>query len=106
MAIALVASTARAEQVLIMRRRHMSSFSRQFTTAEMILHLLVLDVHEQVSHALDYLVSTDDVRRWEEWHGRTPQVHLLPCVLLGRNAGHMPKRFSTLMAMAYPTIQA
>lgn len=39
---------------------------------EMILPLVVLDVHEQVADNPDYVVSLDDVRRWEKRHGKIP----------------------------------
>lgn len=39
---------------------------------EMLLKLVVLDVHEQVARNPDYLVSMKDVRRWESRHGRIP----------------------------------
>jgi kynurenine formamidase len=40
--------------------------------AEMILPLVVLDVHEQVARNPDYAVTMDDVRAWEAHHGKIP----------------------------------
>lgn len=44
----------------------------QLTPAEMILPLVVLDIHEAVRSNPDYVVSMDDVRRWEAQHGKIP----------------------------------
>lgn len=39
---------------------------------EMLLPLVVLDIHESVARDHDYVVSMDDVRRWESRHGVIP----------------------------------
>jgi len=44
----------------------------QITPAEMILPLVVLDIHEQVNSNPDYVVSMEDVHRWEQKHGKIP----------------------------------
>ncbi|HYK26130.1 MAG TPA: cyclase family protein, partial [Steroidobacteraceae bacterium] len=44
----------------------------QIPLDQMILPLVVLDVHEQVSRNPDYLVTMDDVRGWEGRHGAIP----------------------------------
>jgi kynurenine formamidase len=44
----------------------------QIPLAEMILPLVVLDVHEKVARDPDYVISLDDVRAWESRHGRIP----------------------------------
>jgi len=41
-------------------------------TADMILPLVVIDVHEQVIHNPDYQVTMDDVHHWEQRHGEIP----------------------------------
>jgi kynurenine formamidase len=45
----------------------------QIDPKEFLLRLVVLDVHEQVARNPDYLVSLEDVRRWESRHGRIPE---------------------------------
>jgi kynurenine formamidase len=44
----------------------------QIGPQQMILPLVVLDVHEEVERDPDYVVSMDDVRRWESRHGKIP----------------------------------
>jgi kynurenine formamidase len=39
---------------------------------EMILPLVVIDVHRQVAANPDYTIRIEDVRAWEERHGRIP----------------------------------
>jgi kynurenine formamidase len=41
---------------------------------EMILPLVVIDVHEKVSANPDYTITMDDVRGWEARHGRIPEA--------------------------------
>ena len=45
----------------------------QLRADEMILPLVVLDIHAAVQENPDYVVSMDDVRRWEEQHGVIPE---------------------------------
>jgi kynurenine formamidase len=45
----------------------------QIRPDEMLLQLVVLDVHEKVARNPDYTVTMDDVRRWEKRHGRVPK---------------------------------
>jgi kynurenine formamidase len=40
---------------------------------EMLLPLVVLDVHEAVQRNADYTVTMDDVRQWENAHGPIPE---------------------------------
>ena len=40
---------------------------------EMLLPLVVLDIHEQVAKNPDYTIRMDDVRDWERRHGSIPQ---------------------------------
>ncbi len=40
---------------------------------EMLLPLVVLDIHEQVAKNPDYTIRMDDVREWERRHGTIPQ---------------------------------
>jgi kynurenine formamidase len=47
-------------------------FQDEIPVTEMILPLVVLDVHEQVQRNADYCVSLDDVRAWESHHGPIP----------------------------------
>lgn len=44
----------------------------QIDTREMLLPLVVIDIHEQVASDADYLVTMDDVSTWESRHGRIP----------------------------------
>lgn len=44
----------------------------QIRGAEMILPLVVLDIHEKVKSDPDYAVGMDDVRAWEQRHGKIP----------------------------------
>jgi len=40
---------------------------------DMLMPLVVLDVHEQVAKNPDYTVTLDDVKAWERRHGRIPE---------------------------------
>lgn len=40
---------------------------------EMLLPLVVIDIHEKVARNPDYCVRMEDVRRWESRHGPTPR---------------------------------
>jgi kynurenine formamidase len=44
----------------------------QIDPKDMLMPLVVLDVHEKVARNPDYIVSLDDVRAWETRHGRIP----------------------------------
>jgi kynurenine formamidase len=44
----------------------------QIDPREFLLRLVVIDVHRQVARDPDYLVSLEDVKRWEARHGRIP----------------------------------
>jgi len=44
----------------------------QIDPKDMLLPLVVLDVHEKVARNPDYVLSLDDVRAWETRHGRIP----------------------------------
>jgi kynurenine formamidase len=44
----------------------------QIDPKEMILALVVIDVHEKVAKNPDYTISMDDVRDWEHRHGAIP----------------------------------
>ncbi len=44
----------------------------QIGVKEMIMPLVVLDVHEKVATAPDYTLTMDDVRSWEARHGAVP----------------------------------
>jgi len=44
----------------------------QIPLKEMILPLIVLDVHEKVAHDPDYCITLADVRAWETRHGLIP----------------------------------
>lgn len=45
----------------------------QIDVKEMLLPLVVLDVHEKAAENPDYTISIDDVRAWEERHGPIPE---------------------------------
>jgi kynurenine formamidase len=45
----------------------------QIDLKDMLMPLVVLDVHEKVAKNPDYAVSLDDVAAWEARHGRVPQ---------------------------------
>ena len=40
---------------------------------EMLMPLVVIDVHEKVNGNPDYTLTVNDVKNWEEKHGRIPQ---------------------------------
>jgi kynurenine formamidase len=44
----------------------------RIAVTEMIMPLVVLDVHDKVALAPDYTVTMDDVRSWEARHGQIP----------------------------------
>jgi len=45
----------------------------QIEPGEMVLPLVVLDVHQKVARNPDYVLSLEDVRDWERRHGPIPQ---------------------------------
>lgn len=45
----------------------------QIEVKEMVLPLVVIDVHEKVEDNPDYTITMDDVRRWEKRHGKIPK---------------------------------
>jgi kynurenine formamidase len=45
----------------------------QIDPSEMVLPLVVLDVHDKVANNPDYVLSLEDVRVWERRHGRIPK---------------------------------
>lgn len=45
----------------------------QIDVKEMILKLVVLDIHEKVKANPDYTISMNDVKKWEAAHGVIPQ---------------------------------
>ena len=45
----------------------------QIDVKEMILPLVVIDVHEAVARNPDYTITMDDVKNWEEKHGKIPE---------------------------------
>lgn len=44
----------------------------QIDVKEMVMPLVVLDVHEKVEANPDYTISMDDVKAWEKEHGKIP----------------------------------
>ena len=40
---------------------------------EMLMPLVVIDVHDKVAKNPDYVLSVDDIQAWEDRHGRVPQ---------------------------------
>lgn len=40
---------------------------------DMLMPLVVLDVHEKAARNPDYTITLDDVRAWEQKHGRVPE---------------------------------
>jgi kynurenine formamidase len=45
----------------------------QISVKEMIMPLVVLDVHEKVAKNPDYVITMDDVRKWEKKNGKIPE---------------------------------
>ena len=45
----------------------------QIDPSEMVMPLVVLDVHQKVAKNPDYVLSLEDVRAWERRHGRIPK---------------------------------
>ena len=45
----------------------------QIDPKDMVLPLVVLDVHDKVAKNADYVLSLDDVRDWESRHGKIPR---------------------------------
>ncbi|PWR70042.1 cyclase [Methanospirillum lacunae] len=45
----------------------------QISPREMILPLVVIDIHQKVMENPDYVVSMDDIRTWEKEYGPIPQ---------------------------------
>jgi kynurenine formamidase len=45
----------------------------QIDPTEMLMPLVVIDVHEKVQKNPDYLLSLDDIRDWEQHHGQIPR---------------------------------
>jgi kynurenine formamidase len=45
----------------------------QIDPKEMLMPLVVIDVHEKVARNPDYLLSVEDINAWEQRHGRIPR---------------------------------
>ena len=45
----------------------------QLDPTEMVMPFVVLDVHDQVARNADYVLTLEDVRAWEQRHGRIPK---------------------------------
>jgi kynurenine formamidase len=45
----------------------------QIDPKEMLMPLVVIDVHEQAARNPDYLLSLEDIHAWEQRHGRIPR---------------------------------
>lgn len=45
----------------------------QIPVTEMILPLVVIDIHKKVAQNPDYIIAMEDVRDWEARHGRIPE---------------------------------
>ncbi len=45
----------------------------QIDLKEMIMPLVVIDVHDKVTNNPDYTITMDDVRNWESKHGQIPE---------------------------------
>ncbi len=45
----------------------------QISVKEMILPLVVIDVHEKVARNPDYTISMEDIKDWEKRHGSVPE---------------------------------
>jgi len=45
----------------------------QIDVKEMILPLVVIDVHQKVAHNPDYTITMKDIEDWEKRHGRVPE---------------------------------
>ncbi len=45
----------------------------QIEVKEMLMPLVVIDVHEKVEHNPDYTITMEDVRAWERKHGKIPK---------------------------------
>ena len=45
----------------------------QIDVKEMIMPLVVIDVHEKVAQNVDYVLSMDDIKAWESKNGKVPE---------------------------------
>ncbi|MGD0688742.1 MAG: cyclase family protein [Candidatus Bathyarchaeia archaeon] len=45
----------------------------QIDVKEMVLPLVVIDIHEKAAKKADYAVAMDDIRVWESKHGKVPE---------------------------------
>ena len=45
----------------------------QIGVKEMVLPLVVIDIHEKAAKKADYAVAMDDIRVWENKHGKVPE---------------------------------
>ncbi|MGA8856497.1 MAG: cyclase family protein [Candidatus Bathyarchaeia archaeon] len=45
----------------------------QIDVKEMVLPLVVIDIHEKAAKKADYAVAMDDIRAWESKHGKVPE---------------------------------
>lgn len=45
----------------------------QIGVKEMVLPLVVIDIHEKAAKKADYAVAMDDIRVWESKHGKVPE---------------------------------
>src|ERR1700730_4526503 len=50
----------------------------QIDPKDMLMPLVVLDVHDKAAKNPDYVLSLDDVKAWESRHGRIPRGPFVP----------------------------
>ena len=69
----------------------------QIDVKEMLLPLVVIDVHEKAAKDPDYVISMDDVRAWEHQHGSVPEGAFVAMRDDWSSAGRMPRLCGTPM---------
>jgi hypothetical protein len=78
----------------------------QITLPEMILPLVVIDVHAEAAKNADYTLSLERVKNGRRITAPFPAAHLWRCEQIGRSAGRMAPRWRTKMPKRFPIIPA
>ena len=78
----------------------------QIDPKEMLLPLVVIDVHEETAKNPDYTLSIDRVKKWEKDHGQIPAGAFVGCALIGRSGGLTLQKWKTKTQTASRIIPA
>ena len=71
---------------------------------EMVLPLVVNDVHREAAADPDYTLSLERVKKWEKDHGQIPGGAFVACARIGPNAGPTQRKWKIKTEKELPII--